>query len=67
MQIKNTELLEMYQKGFSVKELALKIGKSPSTVYKYLTKARKEVRYPTLRNEIKQALLCGDFKKYITT
>lgn len=67
MKIKKSEIYEMYSKGISVKILARKLNKSTSTIYKYIHEMQDQLRYPQLKQEIKQILLAGDFKNYILT
>lgn len=57
--------IEMKNKGFKVPDICDAIGKSVSTVYLYLREDYHEKRLPALKQEIKHALLCGDFREYI--
>jgi len=65
MNISKEEIYEMYQKGMSVSDLSDNIGKSKSTIYRYINEAQDKIRYPQLRKEIRDVLLTGDFEEYI--
>jgi predicted transcriptional regulator len=65
MKLTKKQIYEMYKKGISVKALAKRIGKSESSVYRYLNEMREKYRFPELKQEIKEVLLCGDFEKFI--
>lgn len=55
----------MYQNGFKVSDIAKRIGKSKSTIYKYIQEEYDSKRYPIIKTEIKQTLLQGDFKRFV--
>ena len=57
-------IFECYEFGDPVKEISKVIGKSKSTVYRYIQEVRDNVRYPILKNEVKIALQ-GDFNGFI--
>ena len=57
--------LELYHEGFTVYYVAEAIGKSKSTVYRYLQEEYDETRYPILRKEIKEVLLSEDFNTFV--
>jgi hypothetical protein len=65
MNISKKQLYYMYQKGISVKELAKQISKSTSSVYKYISEVYTELRFPILKQEIKNALFYKDFPKFL--
>ncbi|KKN22607.1 hypothetical protein LCGC14_0913410 [marine sediment metagenome] len=58
-------LYECYMSGDSVKEISKVIGKSTSTVYRYIKEIHDKTRYPEMRIEIREVLLSGDFPKYV--
>jgi len=57
--------IELRKEGKTVYYIAEGIGRSKSTVYRYLAEHYKEIRLPSLKAEIKQTLLCGNFNQYI--
>lgn len=57
--------LNLYHKGYTVYYIAEAVGKSKSTIYRYIQEEYEEVRYPILKDLIKRALLHGDFKIFI--
>jgi len=58
-------LFECYKSGDSVKSIAKTIGKSISTVYKYIQVEMDKIRYPILKAEMKIALNQGNLKYLI--
>lgn len=58
-------LYECYMSKDSVKEIAKVINKSTSTVYKYIQTIHDKIRYPIMKKEIRDVLICGNFPKYI--
>ncbi len=58
-------LYECYMSGDSVKEISKVINKSTSTVYRYIQTIHDKIRYPQMRSEIREVLLCEDFPKYV--
>ena len=57
--------LNLYHQGYTVYYVAKAVEKSKSTVYRYLQEEYDEKRYPEIKAEIKQVLLCGVFKTFI--
>ena len=57
--------LEMYKNGWKVKVIAKTVERSESTVYAYLQNQYDEVNFPILKDLLKKALLCGDFKRFV--
>lgn len=65
LNIKKEEVYEMYQKGISVSKLAEQINMSKSTVYRYINEVKEQIRYPQLKRELKEVLLCKDLRAYL--
>ena len=57
--------LNLHSEGYTIYYIADAIGKSKATVYRYLQEDYDETRYPILKEEIKLALIQGDFKFFI--
>ncbi len=57
--------LELRNEGFTVYYIAEAVGKCERTIYLYLAEDYAETRWPTLEKEIKNILLCGDFKTFV--
>jgi len=58
-------IYECYEFGDSVKEISEVIGKSKSTVYRYLQEVMEKVRFPVLKEQIKTALKTEYFEFFI--
>ena len=57
--------LNLYHQGYTVYYVANAVGKSNTTIYRYLQEEYDEIRYPVLKNQIKEALLQGDFQIFV--
>ena len=58
-------VLNLSSEGYTIYYIADAIGKSKTTVYRYLQENYDENRYPILKAEIKTVLIQGDFKSFI--
>ncbi len=57
---------DMYSKyGRSISYIAVFLNKAKSTIYGYIRDMRDEVRFPVLKAEIKEQLLCGKLEAYL--
>ena len=57
--------LNLHSEGYTVYYITEAVGKSKTTIYRYLQEDYEENRFPELEKQIKNVLLCGVFKAFV--